>query len=148
MKIKSVTYLSPAGTRLTLTGDRIVGVELPETTTGEALVQELERHIGAHASIVVNDLLAAGWSFVPPAAHGGVYHSLVRAGSAATCICGEWQPKLGESVLRSFDEHLLEQRSRPKITNHGDLPLHRTEAGTLPCSTCDGGGCLDCTDPA
>lgn len=28
------------------------------------------------------------------------------------------------------------------------LPLHRTEAGYPNCSTCDGGGCLDCTDPA
>ncbi|AXH49797.1 thioredoxin domain [Gordonia phage Pleakley] len=29
-----------------------------------------------------------------------------------------------------------------------DLPLHRTEAGHPDCSTCDGGGCPDCTDPA
>lgn len=28
------------------------------------------------------------------------------------------------------------------------LPIHRTEAGYPNCSTCDGGGCLDCTDPA
>ena len=28
------------------------------------------------------------------------------------------------------------------------LPLHRTEAGFPRCSTCDGGGCPDCTDPA
>lgn len=28
------------------------------------------------------------------------------------------------------------------------LPPHRTEAGYPNCSTCDGGGCLDCTDPA
>lgn len=28
------------------------------------------------------------------------------------------------------------------------LPLHRTEAGYPNCSTCDGGGCMDCTDPA
>lgn len=28
------------------------------------------------------------------------------------------------------------------------LPLHRTEAGWPSCSTCDGGGCPDCTDPA
>jgi hypothetical protein len=28
------------------------------------------------------------------------------------------------------------------------LPLHRTEAGWPRCSTCDGGGCPDCTDPA
>ena len=29
-----------------------------------------------------------------------------------------------------------------------DLPIHRTEAGYPNCSTCDAGGCLDCTDPA
>src|SRR5690606_2951441 len=28
------------------------------------------------------------------------------------------------------------------------LPIHRTEAGYPNCPTCDGGGCLDCTDPA
>jgi hypothetical protein len=28
------------------------------------------------------------------------------------------------------------------------LPIHRTEAGWPRCSTCDGGGCLDCTDSA
>lgn len=28
------------------------------------------------------------------------------------------------------------------------LPLHRTEAGYPNCSTCDGGGCPDCTDLA
>lgn len=28
------------------------------------------------------------------------------------------------------------------------LPLHRTEAGTIRCATCDGGGCPDCTDPS
>lgn len=27
-------------------------------------------------------------------------------------------------------------------------PIHRTEAGYPNCSTCDGGGCPDCTDPA
>ena len=32
--------------------------------------------------------------------------------------------------------------------NRWDLPLRRTEAGYPDCSTCDGGGCPDCTDPA
>lgn len=33
---------------------------------------------------------------------------------------------------------------------HVSLPLHRAgdAATTARCSTCDGGGCLDCTDPA
>lgn len=34
------------------------------------------------------------------------------------------------------------------MTAEQALPLHRTEAGYPRCSTCDGGGCLDCTDPA
>lgn len=38
--------------------------------------------------------------------------------------------------------HLKEKHSVPP------LPLHRTEAGYPHCSTCDGGGCPDCTDPA
>ena len=29
-----------------------------------------------------------------------------------------------------------------------NLPVHRTEAGYPNSSTCDGGGCPDCTDPA
>jgi hypothetical protein len=29
------------------------------------------------------------------------------------------------------------------------LPLHRTQANVgMACSTCDGGGCPDCTDPS
>ena len=36
------------------------------------------------------------------------------------------------------------------LDEHMPLPLHRTQA-TYPrsaCSTCDGGGCFDCTDPS
>lgn len=41
-------------------------------------------------------------------------------------------------------DHLY-KRSMPVVKN---LPIHRTEAGYPRCSTCDGGGCPDCTDPA
>ena len=34
------------------------------------------------------------------------------------------------------------------VVDRWHLPLHRTEAGYPDCSTCDGGGCPDCTDPA
>lgn len=37
---------------------------------------------------------------------------------------------------------------QPATDEGAGLPLHRTEAGYPSCSTCDGGGCLDCTDPA
>lgn len=55
-------------------------------------------------------------------------------------------PDLMEALQRSFERPLSkEERSRP--TRY--LPLHRTEANSgIVCSTCDGGGCLDCTDPA
>ena len=36
----------------------------------------------------------------------------------------------------------------PSEATFRSLPLHRTEAGYPHCSTCDGGGCPDCTDPA
>lgn len=53
--------------------------------------------------------------------------------------------------------HLLIQRVREMLAlqqrfedgrTARPLPIHRTEAGYPNCSTCDGGGCLDCTDPA
>ena len=34
------------------------------------------------------------------------------------------------------------------VGDAASLPIHRTEAGYPHCSTCDGGGCPDCTDPA
>lgn len=42
----------------------------------------------------------------------------------------------------SVDDWTPERQAPPA------LPLHRTEAGFPRCSTCDGGGCPDCTDPA
>lgn len=47
--------------------------------------------------------------------------------------------------------HVVVSRTRTAWTPTDDarpLPLHRTEAGYPRCSSCDGGGCLDCTDPA
>ena len=41
-----------------------------------------------------------------------------------------------------------EPDTRTPLQRSDELPLHRTEAGYPHCSTCDGGGCLDCTDPA
>lgn len=41
-----------------------------------------------------------------------------------------------------------ELRQIAHANDRWNLPLHRTEAGYPNCSTCDGGGCPDCTDPA
>jgi hypothetical protein len=44
-----------------------------------------------------------------------------------------------------MNDKLLEESERKQPDQ---LPIHRTEAGWPRCSTCDGGGCYDCTDPA
>ncbi|MBO0811574.1 MAG: hypothetical protein J2P23_05960 [Microlunatus sp.] len=50
----------------------------------------------------------------------------------------------------SVDEMVIEAVSMPRRGPNPDgLPLHRTEANYgVSCSTCDDGGCPDCTDPA
>ena len=51
--------------------------------------------------------------------------------------------------LRAEVERLRElHHAEDTLDGEAWLPLHRTEAGYPNCSTCDGGGCLDCTDPA
>lgn len=39
---------------------------------------------------------------------GSVSHRLVWPPSPAHCSCGGWEPKLGESIFRGFDRHVLE----------------------------------------
>lgn len=67
--------------------------------------------------------------------------------------------RLGHELAVDFPEETARiQESINRIANRedyvmpenlqADLPIHRTEAGYPRCSTCDGGGCLDCTDPA
>lgn len=43
---------------------------------------------------------------------------------------------------------LTDDQTEGHANDRWNLPLHRTEAGYPNCSTCDGGGCPDCTDPA
>ena len=43
---------------------------------------------------------------------------------------------------------LTDEQAEVLANDLRDLPSHRTEAGYPNCSTCDGGGCPDCTDPA
>lgn len=53
-------------------------------------------------------------------------------------------PRCGQAMVGTVDcAYCLENTPQPD-----SLPLHRTEAGWPRCSTCDGGGCPDCTDPA
>ena len=65
--------------------------------------------------------------------------------------------RLSSTDMRTLGELLLEGAAAlddsaptPPAGYTQPLPLHRTEAnyGGVVCSTCDGGGCLDCTDPA
>jgi len=39
-----------------------------------------------------------------------VRHELIGADGWRGCSCGGWKPKLGESVHRAFDQHLLDVR--------------------------------------
>jgi len=39
-----------------------------------------------------------------------VRHELIGANGWQGCTCGGWKPKLGESVHRAFDQHLLDVR--------------------------------------
>ena len=80
------------------------------------------------------------------------------------CGCPCQAEKLGVSAVTGTIDNLhLERRTTPlppsaqafaeicgapDPTKEWSLPLHRTEAGYPRCSTCDGGGCPDCTDPA
>ena len=41
-----------------------------------------------------------------------------------------------------------EAKTQWRRWREAQLPSHRVEAGWPRCSTCDGGGCPDCTDPA
>ena len=61
---------------------------------------------------------AGGEGYTCERRHGGPAHALIRDGLAAACICGEWEPRLGETVLWSFDRHLLQQQAG------GTPPIH------------------------
>lgn len=50
-----------------------------------------------------------------------------------------------DGVLNKIQEAII---ARKEELEPRPLPIHRTEAGYPNCSTCDGGGCYDCTDPA
>ena len=65
---------------------------------------------------------------------------------------GTWRPDIEyafPSVVIATGEHVRAARQALEATDDlWDLPSHRTEVGYPNCSTCDGGGCPDCTDPA
>lgn len=57
-------------------------------------------------------------------------------------ISTEYDPDKQEMTVRIYSR----RKGEEKIDYA--LPFHRTEAGYPRCSTCDGSGCHDCTDPA
>ena len=69
-------------------------------------------------------------------------------------IRNQHQQKRVDAILRQFraERAMALRRDREERVlaawERSPLPSHRTEAGWPFCSTCDGGGCLDCTDPA
>ena len=50
--------------------------------------------------------------------------------------------------LRALAAARAARQALEAANDRWNLPSHRTEAGYPNCSTCDGGGCPDCTDPA
>ncbi|MCM0622699.1 hypothetical protein [Nocardioides bruguierae] len=89
-------------------------------------------------------------------------HELAEPDMSTICECGFFDSNVDHTqhiadVIRAagwvqrdersyLGRHVLERTGMR--TRMVDLPLHRTEAGYPTCSTCDGGGCHDCTDPA
>ena len=51
---------------------------------------------------------------------------------------------INKQAYKDEYRHIAEEHAN----DQWNLPVHRTEAGYPHCSTCDGGGCPDCTDPA
>jgi len=72
----------------------------------------------------------------------------------ATVVDEQWGTR-HTGILRGDSAHhlakeiveYLKQRDN-ELSAPPVLPIHRTEAGYPRCSTCDGGACYDCTDPA
>lgn len=72
---------------------------------------------------------------------------VVEAIERATGLNGR---KLLEQLAAQGLTVVTVQVEDPELCQEPDLPLHRQQATFPPssCSTCDGGGCPDCTDPA
>ena len=51
-------------------------------------------------------------------------------------------------VIATGDTVRAARQALEAANGRWNLPSHRTGAGYPNCSTCDGGGCPDCTDPA
>ena len=65
--------------------------------------------------------------------------------------CTDWigVREIAEQRLSGDDRIVRRYVTEPEAADaRWNLPSHRTEAGYPNCSTCDGGGCPDCTDPA
>lgn len=52
------------------------------------------------------------------------------------------------AIVATGDQVRAARQALEAANDLWNLPVHRTEAGYPNCSTCDGGGCPDCTDPA
>lgn len=85
---------------------------------------------------------------------GYSFDALFTAAMQLTHMCHDAKERGDREALadyrarRNLIRAELERRCVVPGIERRPLPLHRTEAGYPRCSTCDGGGCLDCTDPA
>jgi hypothetical protein len=69
-----------------------------------------------------------------------------RRGTSGDAVL-EFDRWLRQVKAEAWEEGFFSYGANPYLKVEA-LPLHRTEAGYPNCATCDGGGCLDCTDPA
>ena len=92
-----------------------------------------------------------------PRAEGRNLHHLPRRGCPPTHRPEEPSMSTTPEERKAYAEALLNDPNSPHLQVHhirsllgtpAPLPIHRTEASYPNCSTCDGGGCPDCTDPA
>ena len=111
-----------------------------------AIMTRDQRDAVLHAAAA--DLLVAATEraefILPPKAAGFLAEILLWVTGREITPLASSAVMLAECLVVDESERMTtaDERYRP------GLPLHRTEAGWPRCSTCDGGGCPDCTDPA
>lgn len=80
--------------------------------------------------------------------HDGTWRPDVECAFPAVVIATGEQVRAARQALKEAPMPLTDDQTEALTIEQRVLPVHRTEAGYPNCSTCDGGGCLDCTDPA
>jgi hypothetical protein len=100
---------------------------------------------------VVREAQAEAWDEGLAAGHGYDLSDRLDRKEFDELFRGNYPNPYREDDLDRREQAELERliaAEEEEMDRRFNLPLHRTEAGYPSCSTCDGGGCPDCTDPA